>query len=97
MQERHSVLKQHLSPLCVARNPNNQRRPWCYVQVGLKQLVQECMVQDCSFGECQGPIYDDGVEGDKLICPLNSSQEKFGGKPVWAPKTRRSEDENRDT
>ncbi|XP_058399119.1 urokinase-type plasminogen activator [Diceros bicornis minor] len=33
------------------RNPDNQRRPWCYVQVGLNQLVQECMVQDCSFGK----------------------------------------------
>ncbi|XP_020770143.1 urokinase-type plasminogen activator isoform X1 [Odocoileus virginianus] len=33
------------------RNPDNQRRPWCYVQVGLKQFVQECMVQDCSVGE----------------------------------------------
>ncbi|XP_046511017.1 urokinase-type plasminogen activator isoform X2 [Equus quagga] len=33
------------------RNPDNQRRPWCYVQVGLKQLVQECMVHDCSFGK----------------------------------------------
>ncbi|XP_057593112.1 urokinase-type plasminogen activator isoform X2 [Hippopotamus amphibius kiboko] len=33
------------------RNPDNQRRPWCYVQVGLKQLVQECKVQDCSFGK----------------------------------------------
>ncbi|XP_038166119.1 urokinase-type plasminogen activator [Arvicola amphibius] len=30
------------------RNPNNQRRPWCYVQIGLKQYVQECMVPDCS-------------------------------------------------
>lgn len=39
-------------PLYVARNPDNQRKPWCYVQVGFKQLVQECMVNDCSFGEC---------------------------------------------
>ncbi|XP_003783593.1 urokinase-type plasminogen activator [Otolemur garnettii] len=30
------------------RNPDNQRRPWCYVQVGLKQVIQECMVSDCS-------------------------------------------------
>ncbi|XP_004473838.2 urokinase-type plasminogen activator isoform X2 [Dasypus novemcinctus] len=30
------------------RNPDNQRWPWCYVQVGLKQLVQECMVNHCS-------------------------------------------------
>ncbi|XP_055392268.1 urokinase-type plasminogen activator isoform X1 [Bubalus kerabau] len=33
------------------RNPDNQRRPWCYVQVGLKQFVQDCMVQDCSVGK----------------------------------------------
>ncbi|XP_007938790.1 urokinase-type plasminogen activator [Orycteropus afer afer] len=33
------------------RNPNNQKRPWCYVQVGLKQLVQECLVHDCSLGK----------------------------------------------
>ncbi|KAM5140288.1 urokinase-type plasminogen activator [Callospermophilus lateralis] len=33
------------------RNPDNQRRPWCYVQIGLKQFVQECMVQDCSGGQ----------------------------------------------
>ncbi|XP_069316181.1 urokinase-type plasminogen activator isoform X1 [Eulemur rufifrons] len=32
------------------RNPDNQRRPWCYVQVGLKQVVQECNVPDCSVG-----------------------------------------------
>nr|3BT1_A Chain A, Urokinase-type plasminogen activator [Homo sapiens]3BT2_A Chain A, Urokinase-type plasminogen activator [Homo sapiens]4K24_A Chain A, Urokinase-type plasminogen activator [Homo sapiens] len=30
------------------RNPDNRRRPWCYVQVGLKPLVQECMVHDCA-------------------------------------------------
>ncbi|XP_008067150.1 urokinase-type plasminogen activator isoform X2 [Carlito syrichta] len=33
------------------RNPDNLNRPWCYVQVGLMQLVQECMVQDCSVGK----------------------------------------------
>ncbi|XP_015399141.1 urokinase-type plasminogen activator isoform X1 [Neofelis nebulosa] len=33
------------------RNPDNQRKPWCYVQVGLNQLVQQCMVHDCSFGK----------------------------------------------
>ncbi|XP_076980985.1 urokinase-type plasminogen activator [Tamandua tetradactyla] len=37
------------------RNPNHQRRPWCYVQVGLKQLVQECMVNDCSPGKKPSP------------------------------------------
>lgn len=33
------------------RNPDNRRRPWCYVQVGLKQLVQECMVHNCADGK----------------------------------------------
>ncbi|XP_055131667.1 urokinase-type plasminogen activator isoform X1 [Symphalangus syndactylus] len=33
------------------RNPDNRRRPWCYVQVGLKPLVQECMVHDCTDGK----------------------------------------------
>lgn len=63
------------STLCVARNPDNQRRPWCYVQVGLKQLVQECMVHDCSFGECHWPVYEGRAEGDKRIWPLIPSQE----------------------
>ncbi|XP_003903795.1 urokinase-type plasminogen activator isoform X1 [Papio anubis] len=33
------------------RNPDNRRRPWCYVQVGLKQRVQECMVHNCADGK----------------------------------------------
>ncbi|XP_049711732.1 urokinase-type plasminogen activator [Elephas maximus indicus] len=33
------------------RNPDHQKWPWCYVQVGLKQLVQECRVYDCSLGK----------------------------------------------
>uniref|UniRef100_A0A8C0DAJ0 Urokinase-type plasminogen activator n=1 Tax=Balaenoptera musculus TaxID=9771 RepID=A0A8C0DAJ0_BALMU len=33
------------------RNPDNQRRPWCYVKVGLMQIVQECMVHNCSSGK----------------------------------------------
>uniref|UniRef100_A0A8C6GM50 Urokinase-type plasminogen activator n=1 Tax=Mus spicilegus TaxID=10103 RepID=A0A8C6GM50_MUSSI len=33
------------------RNPDNQKRPWCYVQIGLKQFVQECMVHDCSLSK----------------------------------------------
>ncbi|XP_004681118.1 PREDICTED: urokinase-type plasminogen activator [Condylura cristata] len=33
------------------RNPNNHRWPWCYVQVGRQQHVQECKVHDCSFGK----------------------------------------------
>ncbi|OBS82599.1 hypothetical protein A6R68_23399 [Neotoma lepida] len=28
-----------------------KRRPWCYVQIGLKQFVQECMVHDCSVNK----------------------------------------------
>ncbi|XP_017518518.1 urokinase-type plasminogen activator [Manis javanica] len=33
------------------RNPDNRKRPWCYVQVGFKQQIEECMVHDCSFGK----------------------------------------------
>lgn len=71
MQEGHSMLKEHPPPLCVDRNPDNQRRPWCYVQVGLKQLIQECMVPDCSNGACHGSVYDSGVRGDKLMSPYS--------------------------
>lgn len=45
------------------------------MQVGLKQFVEECMVQDCSAGECHWPVYDGGVEGDKLLRSLIASQE----------------------
>lgn len=31
------------------RNPDNQRWPWCYVQIGLRQFVKECMVPECSL------------------------------------------------
>lgn len=55
----------------VARNPNNQRRPWCYVQVGLKQLVQECMLPDCAYGEYHRPGYDGEVGRDKLMSPYS--------------------------
>lgn len=37
------------------RNPDHQRRPWCYVQVGLRVLVQECKVQECSVGKRPTP------------------------------------------
>uniref|UniRef100_F6UY06 Urokinase-type plasminogen activator n=2 Tax=Ornithorhynchus anatinus TaxID=9258 RepID=F6UY06_ORNAN len=30
------------------RNPNGQEKPWCYVQVGLNQLVRGCDVPFCS-------------------------------------------------
>ena len=46
------------------------------MQVGLKQFVQDCMVQDCSGGKCQWPVYDGGVEGDKLLRSLIASQEE---------------------
>ncbi|XP_051838033.1 urokinase-type plasminogen activator [Antechinus flavipes] len=29
------------------RNPDNQRRPWCFVEVGRKQYVSECKVPQC--------------------------------------------------
>ncbi|ELV10065.1 urokinase-type plasminogen activator [Tupaia chinensis] len=48
---RPDALKLGLGKHNYCRNPDNQRRPWCYVQVGLKQLVQECMVHDCSDGK----------------------------------------------
>lgn len=49
--QRPDALQLGLGKHNYCRNPDNQRRPWCYVQVGLKQLVQECMVNDCSFGK----------------------------------------------
>ncbi|XP_074088976.1 urokinase-type plasminogen activator isoform X2 [Macrotis lagotis] len=30
------------------RNPNNQRKPWCYVQVGRMQVMRECKVPQCA-------------------------------------------------
>ncbi|XP_012789703.2 urokinase-type plasminogen activator [Sorex araneus] len=47
---RHDAVQLGLGKHNFCRNPDNQRWPWCYVQVGLKQLVQECKVQDCSAG-----------------------------------------------
>ncbi|XP_027713133.1 urokinase-type plasminogen activator [Vombatus ursinus] len=29
------------------RNPDNQKRPWCFVQVGRSQFMQECKVPQC--------------------------------------------------
>ncbi|XP_036911853.1 urokinase-type plasminogen activator [Sturnira hondurensis] len=49
--QRHDALQLGLGKHNYCRNPDNQRRPWCYVQVGLKQLVQQCLVPDCSFGK----------------------------------------------
>ncbi|XP_044095800.1 urokinase-type plasminogen activator [Neovison vison] len=52
------------------RNPNNHRRPWCYVQVGLKQLVRECMVPECSSGK--NPLTPEKAEfqcGQKALRP----------------------------
>ncbi|XP_043841240.1 urokinase-type plasminogen activator [Dromiciops gliroides] len=30
------------------RNPDNQKRPWCFVQVGRRQYMRECKVPQCS-------------------------------------------------
>lgn len=53
------------------RNPDNQRRPWCYVQIGLKQFVQECMVQDCSLSKKPSSTVDQqGFQcGQKALRP----------------------------
>ncbi|KAF6110737.1 plasminogen activator, urokinase [Phyllostomus discolor] len=46
--QRPDALQLGLGKHNYCRNPDNQRKPWCYVQVGLKQLIQQCQVQDCS-------------------------------------------------
>uniref|UniRef100_A0A8C3YVW7 Urokinase-type plasminogen activator n=1 Tax=Catagonus wagneri TaxID=51154 RepID=A0A8C3YVW7_9CETA len=53
------------------RNPDNQRRPWCYVQVGLKQFVQECKVPDCSSGKVTFSSPEEGGFqcGQKALTP----------------------------
>ncbi|KAL6036239.1 hypothetical protein STEG23_023975, partial [Scotinomys teguina] len=48
---RHDALNLGLGKHNYCRNPDNQRRPWCYVQIGLKQFVHECMVPDCSVNK----------------------------------------------
>ncbi|KAM4852562.1 urokinase-type plasminogen activator isoform 2-T2 [Thomomys bottae] len=35
------------------RNPDNQRQPWCYVQIGRMQFARECMVSRCSAEQDQ--------------------------------------------
>ncbi|XP_038600177.1 urokinase-type plasminogen activator [Tachyglossus aculeatus] len=30
------------------RNPNRKEKPWCYVQIGLRQFVRDCDVPSCS-------------------------------------------------
>lgn len=45
---RHDAMQLGLGKHNYCRNPDNQRRPWCYVQVGFKQFVHECRVRDCS-------------------------------------------------
>ncbi|XP_005864720.1 PREDICTED: urokinase-type plasminogen activator isoform X1 [Myotis brandtii] len=50
------------------RNPDNQRKPWCYVQVGRNQHIQECMVNDCSAG--RNPPANAGFQcGQKALRP----------------------------
>lgn len=68
--QRPDALQLGLGKHNYCRNPNNQRRPWCYVQVGLKQLVQECMLPDCSYG--RSPFSPEKAEfqcGQKAVRP----------------------------
>lgn len=52
------------------RNPDNRRRPWCYVQIGLKQFMQECMVHDCSLGRSpSAPKQEEFQCGQKAVRP----------------------------
>ncbi|KAM6184722.1 urokinase-type plasminogen activator [Rhynchocyon petersi] len=52
------------------RNPDHQRRPWCYVQVGLRPLVQECQVPDCSLEKRPfSPEKSDFQCGQKALRP----------------------------
>nr|ANG60438.1 plasminogen activator urokinase [Castor fiber] len=48
---RHDALHLGLGKHNYCRNPDNQRWPWCYVQIGRMQFAQECMVHDCSVGK----------------------------------------------
>lgn len=68
--QRPDALQLGLGKHNYCRNPDNQRRPWCYVQVGLKQLIQECMVPDCSNG--RSPFSPEKAEfqcGQKAVRP----------------------------
>ncbi|XP_024417116.2 urokinase-type plasminogen activator [Desmodus rotundus] len=49
--QRPDALQLGLGKHNYCRNPDNQRSPWCYVQVGLKQLMQQCLVPNCSSGK----------------------------------------------
>ncbi|XP_006887626.1 PREDICTED: urokinase-type plasminogen activator [Elephantulus edwardii] len=53
------------------RNPDYQKKPWCYVQVGLRQVVQECLVPDCSMGKrpFNPPEKSDFQCGQKALKP----------------------------
>lgn len=51
------------------RNPNNQKWPWCYVQVGLHQHIQECKVHSC-------------LSGTELLSPTEKAEFQCGQKPL---------------
>uniref|UniRef100_F6X4X5 Urokinase-type plasminogen activator n=1 Tax=Monodelphis domestica TaxID=13616 RepID=F6X4X5_MONDO len=36
-------------PPCISRNPDNGKKPWCFVQIGRMQFKRECKVQQCSI------------------------------------------------
>uniref|UniRef100_A0A8C5LBH0 Urokinase-type plasminogen activator n=1 Tax=Jaculus jaculus TaxID=51337 RepID=A0A8C5LBH0_JACJA len=69
---RHDALDLGLGKHNYCRNPNNQRRPWCYVQIGLKQFVHECMVHDCSVGT--KPSY---LDQQKFHCGQKALRPRF--------------------
>ncbi|XP_032985649.1 urokinase-type plasminogen activator [Rhinolophus ferrumequinum] len=68
--QRPDALQLGLGKHNYCRNPNNHRMPWCYVQVGLKQFAQECMLPDCSYG--RSPFSPEKAEfqcGQKALRP----------------------------
>lgn len=68
----------------VTRNPNNQRQPWCYVQIGLKQFVQECMVPDCSASEYHWRLVVMGWKEITHIVPFfHSWRDEMWSLPQW--------------
>ncbi|XP_060029099.1 urokinase-type plasminogen activator [Erinaceus europaeus] len=51
------------------RNPDNQRWPWCYVQIGRMQLVHKCKLQAC-------------LDGNKLLPPEGKEVFQCGQKAL---------------